>query len=285
VQTCALPIWRHLVDLHGQHEQQGLLDAATHGAYLDGFAGLTDEAEAYAASYRGWRAAEQALADAHAEADRLREQIEFLRFQFKELEKAGLGTGEGEEEKLETELKLLSDFEKISGGREACVDALEGAGGVFPALARLERDLHNLARQFQSEASVPDPHHASPPASGNVSAFAAHEDKLVEVRALLEEVRGGLIRLDVPAEADPERIDALNARLALFQRLKTKYKTDMAGLVALRERRRTEIAAVENAGVETETLEAARDAALKDARARARALSTKRKAAAKKFDG
>lgn len=269
-------IGRHLVDLHGQHEQQGLLDAATHGAYLDGFAGLTDEAEAYAASYRGWRAAEQALAEAHAEADRLREQIEFLRFQFKELEKAGLGTGEGEEEKLETELKLLSDFEKISGGREACVEALEGAGGVFPALARLERDLHQLARHFQS-----GPEDAAPEGA---PAFAAHEDKLAEVRALLEDVRGGLIRLDVPAEADPERLDALNARLALFQRLKTKYKTDMAGLVALRERRRAEIAAVENAGVETETLQAARAAALKDARARARALSTKRKAAAKKFD-
>lgn len=267
-------IGRHLVDLHGQHEQQGLLDAATHGAYLDGFAGLTDEADAYAASYRAWRAAEQRLTEAHEEAERLREQIEFLRFQFKELDKAGLGHGEGEEEKLETELKLLSDFEKISGGREACVEALEGAGGVFPALARLERDLHHLARHFQS----------GPEDAGAAPAFAAHEEKLAEVRALLEEVRGGLIRLDVPAEADPERIDMLNARLALFQRLKTKYKTDMAGLVALRERRRAEIAAVENAGVETETLQAARDAALKDARARACALSTKRKAAARKFD-
>src|SRR5690606_15229289 len=115
---------------------------------------------------------------------------------------------EGEEEKLETELKLLSDFEKISGGREACVDALEGAGGVFPALARLERDLHNLARQFQSEASVSDPQNTSTPASTkvstNVSTFAAHEEKLADVRGLLEDVRGGLIRLDVPAEADPE---------------------------------------------------------------------------------
>src|SRR5690606_18421236 len=140
-------------------------------------------------------------------------------------------------------------------------------------------------RQLGSEAAVPDPHHASPPASGNVSAFAAHEDKLVEARAVLDDVRGGLARLDVPAEADPERIDALNARLALFQRLKTKYKTDMAGLVALRDRRRAEIDTVENAGVETESLEDARDAALKAARARAAALSVKRRAAAKKFDG
>jgi len=276
-------IGRHLVDLHGQHEQQGLLDAGTHGAYLDGYAGLTGEAEDYAVAYRGWRAAEQALTRAEDDAVRLREQIEFLQFQFKELDKAGLGR-EGEpvniEDKLETELRMLSGFEKIAGGRDACIDSLEGAGGVFPALARLQRDVHNLARHL-SPADSPS---SSGEGAPGLSAFAAHEEKIAEARALLEEVRAALVRLDVPAEADPERIDALNARLALFQRLKAKYKTDLAGLIALRERRRLEIATVENAGVETEGLKATRDASLKDARARAAALSAKRKAAAQKFD-
>lgn len=285
-------IGRHLVDLHGQHEQQGLLDAGTHGAYLDGYAGLVADAEAYGASYRAWRAAEQALTRADDDAVRLREQIEFLQFQFKELDKAGLGqsgdrngdrTGEQSgsiEDKLETELRMLSGFEKIAGGRDACIDSLEGAGGVFPALARLQRDVHNLARHL----APADTQSSSGEGAPGTSAFAAHEEKIAEARALLEDVRGALVRLDVPAEADPERIDALNAKLALFQRLKTKYKTDMAGLIALRERRRLEIASVENAGVETEGLKTVRDAALKDARARAAALSVKRKAAAQKFD-
>jgi len=258
-------IGKHLVDLHGQHEQQGLLDAGTHGSYLDGYAGLLGEADAYAVSFRTYRAADQALIRAEEDAARLREQIEFLQFQFKELDKAGLK--DGEEEKLENELKLLSGFEKIAGGRDACVDSLEGTGGVFPALARLQRDVHNLARQLDAEA------------------FATHEEKIAEARNLLEDVRGSLIRLNVPAEADPERIDALNARLALFQKLKAKHKTDMTGLIALRDRRRVEIATVENAGVETASLKDARDTALKDARTRAAALSVKRKAAAKKFDG
>jgi DNA repair protein RecN (Recombination protein N) len=267
-------IGRHLVDLHGQHEQQGLLDAATHGAYLDGYAGLTGEADAYGASFRAYRAADQAMRTAQEDAARLQEQIEFLQFQFKELEKAGLGAGAGkdgdggsEEEKLETELKLLSGFEKIAGGRDACLDSLEGTQGVVPALARLQKDVHALARHLDSEA------------------FAAHGEKIDEARALIEDVRGALRGLDIPAEADPERIDALNARLALFQRLKAKYKTDLAGLAALRDRRRAEIATVENAGLETGELKDARAAALKDAQARAKALSVKRKAAAKKFDG
>jgi DNA repair protein RecN (Recombination protein N) len=257
-------IGRHLVDLHGQHEQQGLLDAATHGAYLDGHAGLTAEAADYARSWRAWRDADQRLLKMTEDAARLQEQIEFLQFQFKELDKAGLR--EDVEEKIESELKMLSAFEKISGGRDSGLEALEGSSGVLPALGKLHREIQALGKHLGPEA------------------VAAHEEKIVSARELLEEVRGGLRGLNVPAEADPERLDALNARLALFQRLKAKYKTDMAGLVALRDRRRAEIDAVENAGLENGELREARDAAFKDAKARAAALSTKRKAAAKKFD-
>ena len=80
------------------------------------------------------------------------------------------------------------------------------------------------------------------------------------------------------------RIDALNARLALLQRLRSKYKTDLAGLIALRARRREEISRVENAGVETKSLAEERDAALSESRRAATALSGKRKTAALKFD-
>jgi DNA repair protein RecN (Recombination protein N) len=257
-------VGRHLVDLHGQHEQQGLLDAATHGGYLDGHAGLVAEAAEYARAWRAWREAEGALQRVTEDAERLREQIDFLQFQFKELDKAGLR--DGEEEKIEADLKMLSAFEKISGGRDSGLDALEGTSGVFPALGRLQREIQALGKHLGPEA------------------LAVHEEKLGAARELLDEVRDGLRGLNVPAEADPERLDALNARLALFQRLKSKYKTDMAGLVALRDRRRAEIDAVENAGVETGELREARDAARKDALGRATALSARRKAAAKKFD-
>ncbi len=257
-------IGRHLVDLHGQHEQQGLLDPSTHVAYLDGYGGLATEAGVCGAAYRAFRAAEQALERAESDAARLREQMDFLQFQFKELDKAGLK--DGEEERLENELRMLSGFEKIAGGRDACLDALEGTEGVLPALGRLRKDLQSLAKQLES------------------GDFAAQEEKVEAAASLVEEVRDAVNGLDIPAEADPERIDILNARLALFQRLKAKHKTDLAGLIALRDRRRAEIDTVENAGIETESLKDARDTARADAQARAAALSAKRKAAAKKFD-
>jgi DNA repair protein RecN (Recombination protein N) len=272
-------IGRHLVDLHGQHEQQGLLEAATHGAYLDGYAGLTAEADAYSLSYRAFRNADHDLKRAGEDASRLQEQIDFLQFQFKELDKAALGNapanGEGAaesaktenvEEKIERELKLLSGFEKISAGRDACAEALEGPQGALPALGRLQREFHALSRHLESDT------------------FSEQDEKIEAARTALEEVRGALRGLNVPEEADPERIDSLNGRLALFQRLKSKYKTDLAGLIALRDRRSAEIARVTDAGVETASLVAARDEALADARKRAAALSKKRRAAAEKFD-
>jgi len=257
-------IGRHLVDLHGQHEQQGLLHAATHGGYLDGYAGLIAEAEGYAAAYRAFRKAEDELKRAGEDASRLQEQIDFLQFQFKELDKAALT--ENAEDKVEGELKLLSGAEKVAAGRDACVDALEGPQGALTALGRFQREFHGLSRHLES------------------SMVSEQDERIETARAALEEVRGALRGLHVPEEADPERIDALNARLALFQRLKSKYKTDLAGLIALRERRAAEIARVTDAGVETAALVAARDAALADAGTRGAALSKKRRAAAAKFD-
>lgn len=257
-------IGRHLVDLHGQHEQQGLLDAGMHGGYLDGYAGLSGDAAAYAEAWRIWRAAQQRLAEAGEQAERLREQLEFLQFQFRELDKAGLK--EGEEERLEAELNLLAGAEKIMAARDVCSGTLEGGDGVLPRLSRLQRELQALGQRLGS------------------AAFAAHEERVESARALLADVSTALRALDVPAEADPERIDALNARLALFQRLKSKYKTDMAGLLALRERRRAEIGSVENADGEADALRAACEEAREVAVRLAATLAARRREAAAAFD-
>lgn len=254
-------IGRHLVDLHGQHEQQGLLDAATHGVYLDGYAGLSDEAAAYTRLYSAYRSSESSLRQAEEEAGRLREQIEFLQFQFKELDKAGLH--EGEEEKLEGELKMLSGLEKVLSGQQASLDAVETSLG---ALGRLERELQALSKHLEA---------------GKIE---QHVEKIGESRAELSDLRDALRHLNIPTSADPARIDTLNARLALFQKLRGKYKADLAGLIGLRDRRKEEISRVENAEVETASLIDQRDAALAAARKSAKALSDIRRTAAKKFD-
>jgi len=257
-------IGRHLVDLHGQHDQQGLLDAQSHVGYLDGYAGLEAEVIRYAALYSDFRNAETALRQAEEDAARLREQIEFLRFQFQELDKAAIRAGE--EEEIEAELKMLSGLEKVVAGRHACLDALDGQAGALGALGKLDRELQGLSKHLDA------------------GALQQHSEKTAEARETLSNLRKALLALNIPAVADPTRIDALNARLALFQRLRGKYKTDMPGLMALRDRRKMEIERVENAEVETLSLADRRSAAFSAARAAAQALSELRKKAATRFE-
>jgi DNA repair protein RecN (Recombination protein N) len=185
----------HLVDLHGQHEQQGLLDAASHAAYLDGYGGLASEAAAYRGSYAAWRESESALQAAEAEAGRLREQLEFLKFQLQELDKAD--PSEGEEERVEAELKMFAGLEKVAAGRHAGLDALEGNGGALPALARLQRELQGLERHL-------DP-----------ALLAGQSEKTAEIRDLLSGLRVLLRGWDSRAGADPGRSDAWSARRAV----------------------------------------------------------------------
>lgn len=255
----------HLVDLHGQHQQQSLIDAGTHLDFLDGFAGLKAEADAYRALYREWKDLGARLSAAEDESRRVREQLDFFRFQLKELEKAPLAAGE--EERIEAEIKLQSSMEKVVTGLQSALSIVDGEeGDVLGALARLDRELTGLGKVLD-----PNP-------------FAAHLESLAGARDSLSDLRSALRGFKLPQSADAARMDELNGKLALIQRLKSKYHTDLAGLLELRDRRRAEIAGFESSDADIEDLKARRAGAFDKALSAADGLSRKRQAAAKDFD-
>lgn len=255
----------HLVDLHGQHQQQSLINSATHLTFLDGFAGLQSEAEAYLKQYREWKDLGTRLETAEAEARRVREQLDFFRFQLKELEKAPLAPGE--EEKIESEIKMQASMEKIVSGLETSISLLEGEeGDVLSTLSRLERELHALGKYLD-----PNP-------------FASHLETLGSAREGLADLRSALRGYRLPESADTARMDELNAKLALIQRLKGKYHTDLTGLLELRDRRRKEIEGFESSDADIVDLKAKRLASFDRALALADGLSRKRQAASRDFD-
>lgn len=258
-------IGSHLVDLHGQHHQQSLLDAATHLGFLDGYAKLEAKAEAYQAAWRAWRALTDKLRAAEENAKRVREQYDFLKFQAKELEKAPLAAGE--EERIESELKMQSSLEKIGTGIAAALSILDGEeGDALGSLARLQRELQQLGKSLS-----PNP-------------FEAHLSPLDAARGALSELRSSLRSFRLPQSADAAKLDELNAKLALIQKLKTKYHTDLAGLIELRDRRRAELGAFENAEADMGGIQAERDAAFARAAELAKDLSEKRREASRGFD-
>ncbi|MDB5047065.1 MAG: repair protein RecN [Fibrobacteres bacterium] len=254
-----------LVDLHGQHHQQSLIDPSTHLEFLDGFAKLEAQGETYHHGYRAWKDIGDRLRDAEDKARRVREQYDFLKFQWKELEKAPLAVGE--EERIESELKMQSSLEKIGTCLQSSLSILEGEeGDVLGNLVRLQKDIQSLGR-FLS----PNP-------------FEAHLQTLESAKDGLSDLRGALRGFRLPQSADSARLDELNAKLALIQKLKSKYHTDMAGLVDLRERRKGELEGFENSEADIGDLKAKLAEAFASAASLAGGLSKKRQDASRAFD-
>ena len=148
----------HLVELHGQHDDRGLLDPKGHRDLLDTFGGHDDMLSTVSAAFRALRAAEKDLRTAEAAQEELRAEEEFLRHAVDELQK--LAPEAGEEAELDSRRRLMQGAEKIRADIAHAAQALgrEGAEGMMSdamrwldgaadaAEGRLEEPLAALSR-------------------------------------------------------------------------------------------------------------------------------------------
>jgi len=148
----------HLVELHGQHDDRGLLDPKGHRDLLDSFGGHDDMLTTVSAAYRALRAAEKDLRTAESAQEELRAEEEFLRHAVDELQK--LAPEVGEEAELDSCRRLMQGAEKIRAHISHAAQALgrEGAEGMMSdamrwldgaadaAEGRLEEPLAALSR-------------------------------------------------------------------------------------------------------------------------------------------
>ena len=121
----------HLVELHGQHEDRGLLDPKGHRDLLDTFGRHDDMLTTVSAAYSALRAAEKDLRTAEAAQEKLRAEEEFLRHAVDELQK--LAPEAGEEAELDSRRRLMQGAEKVRADIAHAVQALgrEGAEGMM----------------------------------------------------------------------------------------------------------------------------------------------------------
>jgi len=138
-------IGSHLVDLHGQHHQQSLIDPATHLGFLDGFAKLESRAETYHRSYRTWEGHRRPPAPGRGERAQGARAIRFLKFQAKELEK---GPCAGEEERIESELKMQSSWRRSEPDCKPPCPSWKARKGTSGQPARLQKELLASAAPF-----------------------------------------------------------------------------------------------------------------------------------------
>jgi len=254
----------HLVEIHGQHEHQRLLEPARQLDLLDRFADAEELRDRVGDLFVKHRAAGAELERARtAERDRAQRE-DLLRLQVAELDGARLRPGE--EDELRVERRRLQHSERLSAGlTEAAALLHDDEGSAMSRLhraARLLRDLARLDRAFATPADAVD------------GAGALLEDALAAVRSLRESVT-----------VAPGRLEAIDERLDTLTRLKRKYGDTEAAMLAFRAEASGELERLgrhEAIVAEQERLLAELESELSDA---AHELSKRRHEAAERFAG
>jgi DNA repair protein RecN (Recombination protein N) len=245
-----------LFDLHGQHSHESLLRKESHRKYLDRFAGLEDEVLKFGAAFTELTDLKKVY-NASISSEKEREtRLELLRYAVDEIEKAAVKSGEGRE--LESESQRLSSFEKLSAQINAAVSAVvEGEPSVL-SLARRSRSAVENAASFDGDLN--------PLRQRMDSLFYEAEDLAEELRSYRDDL-----------SYNPGRLEAVEERLALLQKLKKKYGADEDAVLAYRADAEAEIDALANADENREKLAAEIGGKEKELARKAASLSAGRK--------
>jgi len=251
-----------LIQMHGQSEQLLLRDVRTHTQMLDDYAGNGELLKNYSKLWSEWNSIRNKISETESRAKELAAQKDFLKFQFDELSKANLKLGE--EEELE---------EKVSRGSKGEVEqnylmeiqALVGNdNGILDQTQSLLSKLKGLAQKI--------PH------------YEEDLQALIEVSDPFESICKDLMRRTPEKSLSAAELDRANGRIAEIQKLKRKYRTDVAGLLELTEKRKEELGCIENLDSDLEELNRQLKACTDKLEKTATELSDSRKKAANLFD-
>jgi DNA repair protein RecN (Recombination protein N) len=252
----------HLVEVHGQHEHQRLLEPGRQLELLDRFAETESLRERVGALAAKHRAARDALERTRAtERDRAQRE-DFLRLQVGEIDAAHVRPGEQAE--LRGELRRLRNVEKLTAGLAEVGGLLDdGPHAAAASIARAVQVLRGLGRL--------DP------------AFDGPVDALDAASAQVEEALVGVRELGRALQFEPGRLEEIDERLDALTRLQRKYGESEEAILALRAEAAAELDRLgrhEEVLAEQERLVAELEAEL---RAEATALSDRRRAAAERL--
>jgi DNA repair protein RecN (Recombination protein N) len=248
-------------EIHGQHDQQRLLDPARQLALLDGFGGHAADVTKLAERHRAWRAtvaeATELLTDEHELARR----VDLLRHQVDEI--AGAGVRPGEDAELEGQLRAAVHAESVARSALEAVAALRDDGGAGDALSTAE---HGLVSAAEHDGR-----------------FAALADRAAGLAAEAAELARDASAAADAVDLDPATRAAAEERLALLYDLRRKYGDSLEAVVAFGVAAAAELDALENQAGARDRLraeEVARRAALDAAAA---AVSDARRVAAERL--
>lgn len=252
-----------MLEVHGQHETVGLLDARTHRPMLDAYGQLDGRARTVAAAWAGWRAARERVDELAAAAERSATETEELSYRLAELDR--LDPREGEEAELAGQRAILGAAEKTLADIASARETFDGLGGrVAAALRALER-----ARERALAAGVADD---SPAVTRLAAAAEALDRTLVEAGEAEAAVDAAAAAFDF----EPDRLEKAEERLFDLRGLARKLNVAVDRLPGLRLEFAARLRAVESSGEALKAARAEAEAARRGYLAEASALSAAR---------
>ncbi len=256
-------IGKHLVNIHGQHDNQALLDPERHLDYIDAVADDDPIKGKYYAEFRELNRIRKELAATETDEDEKRRRVGLLKYQINELESAGIKPGEYE--KLQKKLAVARNYQKTAEALSRAYSALKGDDefdGAVSLLTDAEKSLSSLHNDEWDKKSA-----------ALADAAAASEDVSAALYDFLENAE--------LADIDP---DEINSRLETLDKLMAKYGNSEEEMLEFLEKARIELNDTEFSDKKAAELSALLDDATERLIALAEELTAARKKAAAEFE-
>lgn len=252
-------IGQNLVDIHGQHDHQTLLQPMRHLEMLDAYGKLTNEKAKLSLTYKDYLSVCKQIQTLESnERERLQRE-DLLKFQLEEIDRAELS--EGEEEKLKAELKRLSSFETIRQSLNRVSGCLsDEEGSIIEKLRIVEKELGAL-EVLDSETE---------------SFGKQAQNIFYEAEDLAEKISSYAYSI----EFNPERLSEAEDRFAEINELKRKYGNDVGIILAYKEEINEELETLSSSQEEAESLNSKRSELEKSLSKMSIKLADKREATA-----
>ena len=253
-----------LLNIHGQHDGQQLLDEEQHIVYLDSFGRVESLAITYAEKYKHFTDIRRQIGALQMDEAEKARRVDTLQYQIEELRRAKLKPGE--EEELTARRGMLRNAEKFLGavaGADYALNGDDSGGGALSALRQAQDALSGVRHLDDAFGQL-------------YERLGEAYSEVYDIAAIVEDKRGEL-------DVSPGELDRVESRMDLLYRLKKKYGATVEDMLDYQARCEAELAQIEDAGDTLARLEQELARAETDARQAAQALSDARKAAAEQL--
>ncbi|MCR4430705.1 MAG: DNA repair protein RecN [Tepidanaerobacteraceae bacterium] len=230
-------VGKHLIDIHGQHQHQSLLDSQNHIKLLDllGYEDISQAKKQVSEYYREYRHLIGMIQEMNKKRSEFIKQKDRLKFEVDEIEKASLQPNE--DELLEEEKQILQNSEKIFHVLESSYNILyrgEDVPSIVDGINKIITGFEEIRSYYRAVDSFLD---------FLKNMLYEFEDLASNVRALRDSI-----------EFDPQRLNELQLRLELIDRLKSKYNMTISELISYKEQAAARLEEVYNIDEEINNL-------------------------------